>query len=122
MDEKKVDLFYITSDYQSNKVEKIKKEDRKNNYISPFEGIFSSYARRSLPGKNAEASVNKRKGFYPLAFLWSARNFARPISVSGWFRRPSMASSGQVTTWAPFSAALTICNGFLMEAASIWVS
>ena len=59
---------------------------------------------------------------YKFAFLWSAKNFAKPMSVKGCLSNPKIEVRGQVQTSAPASAARTMCNGLRIEAAKISVA
>lgn len=54
-------------------------------------------------------------------FFASSKNLARPMSVKGCFSKPKMGSNGQVHTFAPNSAALTMWSELRIEAASISV-
>ena len=45
------------------------------------------------------------------AFSQSARNFFRPMSVSGWLNSESITAGGQVQMSAPIRAASTMCIG-----------
>ena len=60
-------------------------------------------------------------GTAPAALAWSARNFSRPLSVSGCLSRPLMADSGPVMTSAPIWAHSMTCMVWRTEAARISV-
>ena len=59
---------------------------------------------------------------YEFTLAWSARNCAKPMSVSGCFSKPLIAASGQVATSAPASTHWTMCCVCRIEAASTCVS
>ncbi len=55
------------------------------------------------PPTGGPASTVCTRQNYPFTRAWSARNWARPLSVSGCLSSPLMAASGQVATSAPAS-------------------
>ena len=54
--------------------------------------------------------------------MWSSKNFLRPLSVSGWFNKPTIEDKGAVTTSEPILAQSIICILCLIEAERISLS
>jgi len=88
---------------------KIKRPKLNNNL-----GLFYAFG--------TQHSKLKTPNYLPAALAWSAKNVAKPLSVSGCFNKPAIAAKGAVITSAPNLAQLTMCNGPRIDAAKICVS
>ena len=92
------------------------------------QGKAHSAKKRRRPGLRCPAFSQlchcrawTQAGTAPAALAWSARNFSRPLSVSGCLSRPLMAESGPVITSAPIWAHSMTCMVWRTEAARISV-
>lgn len=77
--------------------------------------------KRGRPANRQVCLNRSARRSYPFTRAWSARNWARPLSVSGCLSSPLMAASGQVATSAPASRQRMMWFVWRIEAASTCV-
>ncbi len=78
--------------------------------------------RKEIIGLNKVNKYNYFTRAASAAFLWSAKNCAKPLSVNGCFNKPNIDDKGPVITSAPILAHSTMCTLLRIEAAKICVS